>query len=204
MIAVVEGPSAAGKTSWVRRHHEQCAVWEYQSTGAEPAYSDGAHGAARSWAAANAGRWIEAVELEARRGLAVCDTDPLKLHYVWTLWRIGEIAYENWRAEVEEVRRTFGKGRLGLADLILVELPGEAALRERKEGDATRGRRNFELHVRLVEPLREWYSAVDALDPGRVWWSLPDGPLSANTVPPRQQRTGSDLLDALFEGLPAR
>lgn len=204
MIAVIEGPSAAGKTSWVRRHHEQSAVWEYQPTGAEPSYSDGAHRAAQFWAAANAERWMEAVELEARRGLAVCDTDPLKLHYVWTLWRIGEVAYENWRAEADEVRRTFAEGRLGVADLIVVELPSEAALRERKQADATRRRRNFDLHVRLVEPLREWYSAVDALDPGRVRWSLPDGPLSANAAPPRQQRTGSGLFDALLGELPAR
>lgn len=28
MIVVIEGPSAAGKTSWVRRYQPDVAVWE--------------------------------------------------------------------------------------------------------------------------------------------------------------------------------
>lgn len=204
MIAVVEGPSAAGKTSWVRSHHKESAVWEYQATGSEPSYAEGSQDAAVFWADANARRWQEAIELEARTGLAVCDTDPLKLHYVWTLWRIGEVTHERWIAEARQARLRFADGRLGLADLVLVELPDEAALRQRKEHDATRRRSNFELHVRLAEPLRQWYSAVDALEPGRVRWSLPEGPVSRETVPARQQRSGTDLFDALVEGLPAR
>ena len=55
--------------------------------------------------------------------------------------------------------------------------------------------------MQLREPLRQWYSALDRLDPGRVFWDLP-----AEGVPklpePRADRTSPDLLDALLEALP--
>lgn len=79
MIAVVAGMSAVGKTSWLRHYHEGSAVWECQAMGEEPSYSDSAQDAAEFWADVNARRWREAVALEARTGLAACDTDPLKL-----------------------------------------------------------------------------------------------------------------------------
>lgn len=204
MIVVVEGPSGAGKTTWVNRHHPACAVREYQATGSEQPASDTPQAAAQFWAEVNARRWQAAIEMEERAGLAVCDTDPLKLHYVWTLWRIGEVSHERWIAEAHQVRERFGKGRLGLADLVLVELPDEAELRHRKESDTSRGRRNFDLHARLAEPLREWYSAVAALDPDRVRWSFPQEPLQADALAARDPRSGTDLFDALLGALPAR
>lgn len=36
MIVVIEGPSAAGKTTWVRRHHPDVAVWERRPSAAPP------------------------------------------------------------------------------------------------------------------------------------------------------------------------
>ena len=156
------------------------------------------------WAEVNARRWQAAAELEARAGLAVCDTDPLKLHYVWTLWRIGEVSHARWNAEAHQARHRFETGRLGVADMFLVELPDEAELRHRKEGDLNRRRRNFELHARLADPLREWYSAVATLDPDRVRWSFPRGPLRDDLLSPRQPRTGIEVFDTLVEALPAR
>lgn len=40
MIVVVEGPSAAGKTTWVRAHHPTVAVWEPDATEAR-SFADG-------------------------------------------------------------------------------------------------------------------------------------------------------------------
>jgi hypothetical protein len=42
-----------------------------------------------------------------------------------------------------------------------------------RRADTTRRRRNFDLHVQLAAPLRDWYAAVSALDPHRVRWELP-------------------------------
>lgn len=78
-----------------------------------------------------------------------------------------------------------------------------ATLRARQEADATRRRRSFALHSSLIEPLRSWYQAVDALEPGRVVWEFP-----ANGVPLpcpglRPQRSDPARLDQLVSLLPS-
>jgi hypothetical protein len=122
MIVVVEGPSGAGKTTWVAGHHRPAAVWEYMSEGGEPDRDSDPDGAARFWAEASARRWQQALETESEHGMAVCDTDPFKLHYVWGLWRLGEASTSAWMTEARANREKFGAGRLGLADLILCDI----------------------------------------------------------------------------------
>lgn len=141
--------------------------------------------------------------METSRGLAVCDTDPFKLHYAWSLWRIGEMDRSVWRHEAAAARLAFEQGQPGFADLYLVEIPGREELRARRDGDPTRRRRNFELHSRLGETLREWYRAVDSLEPGHVFWQLPDQPLTGDASPRRRQRTGAALFNKLMAALPA-
>jgi len=65
MIIVAEGPSAAGKTTWVQTHHSQVAVSEHRPSGDELDRSHDPDGAARFWAEANARRWERALEIEA-------------------------------------------------------------------------------------------------------------------------------------------
>lgn len=55
------------------------AVSEYAPTGAEPDGSD-PMAQAEFWVSINSHRWKEAQALEARSGMTICDTDPLKLH----------------------------------------------------------------------------------------------------------------------------
>ncbi|HEY1985895.1 MAG TPA: hypothetical protein VGG85_10815, partial [Terracidiphilus sp.] len=49
-------------------------------------------GAARFWVEQGARRSMAARAMERSSGIAVCDTDPLKLHYVWSLGQIGVTA----------------------------------------------------------------------------------------------------------------
>ena len=85
MIIVVEGPSASGKTTWIQTHALDGVVAE--SAPADP--PEDASAAALFWAENGARRWEQAIATEQRAGISVCDTDPLKLHYGWSLWRIG-------------------------------------------------------------------------------------------------------------------
>jgi len=85
MIVVVEGPTAAGKTSWCRRYVGRF-VPENAATGREPT---DAVLLARHWAREGMRRWAEAAELERADGLAFCDTDPVKLHYAWGMAALG-------------------------------------------------------------------------------------------------------------------
>ena len=200
MIVAVEGPSAAGKTTWCRQHAARF-VAEYVSSGREPGDHD-AGGQGRYWASVNSDRWEEARDLEAETGIAVCDTDPLKLHYSWSLARIGEARPERFEREVEAVRAAMERCVLGFADVVLVTLPPLDVLRSRRGGDPARSRHQFELHSRLLRPLREWYEAVDTLRPGHVLWTLPTCGLAGVPQIARPDRSDPHLLDTLVDRLP--
>ena len=136
--------------------------------------------------------------------MAVCDTDPFKLHYVWCLWSLGEATKSAWETEARIDREKFENGLLGLADLVLCDISDSDALRSRKEADKGRARRNFDLHTRLAEPLRHWYSTIEKLDPGRVRWALPPDGSITDPPPPRANRSEQYLYDKLLNALPRR
>jgi hypothetical protein len=202
MIVVVEGPSAAGKTTWIAAHHQGAAVIGEARPG--PAPDRRSDPAAAHWAKVSAARWAAACQAEQAAPIALCDTDPFKLHYVWCLWQAGHATAGQWRAERNASRQLFAARRLGIADLILVSIPEPATLAARRHADTTRRRRNFDLHAQLVGPLRDWYHAVSALDPDRVRWELPaTGLPGLGTLQPRNPRTGKAIFDALIKQLPA-
>lgn len=177
-------------------------VTEYAPTGREPDGSDPDHEGA-FWVEVNAGGWRKALALEQGSRVVLCDSDPLKLHHSWSLARVGAAPWSRFEHELRGVRAAFAAGQLGRADLVLVSVPGLEVLRLQKVGDQTRSRRAFDLHLTLCGPLREWYSAVEAADPGRVVWSFPaTGVPAAASV--RPERSDGALLGRLLENLPTR
>lgn len=171
MIVVVEGPSAAGKSTCAARLAPAAGLVE--AIGLEPP-SGPSDVIAEYWTHANAERWGEALRVEASTGAAVCDTDPLKVHYSFCLMRIGVLELAQVRADVRAAREAVSRQRLGIADLVLCEIPAPEALEQRERSDPARSRHRFALHRRLAEPLREWYAALAELDPDRVQWPFPD------------------------------
>ena len=201
MIIAVEGPSAAGKTTWCRQH-TLGLVEEYAPTGVEPDGSDAAWQAAY-WVGVNSGRWRAAVDLEVRSGTAICDSDPLKLHYSWCLGRVGAAPWSRFEHEFSQTRDAFASGSLGFADLVLISIPATDILQAQRDADTSRRRKTFALHRTLAEPLRSWYEAVEALEPGRVVWGLPTNGLPRSSPGPRAQRSDPALLDQLMHLLPS-
>ena len=202
MIVAVEGPSAAGKTTWCRAAAAEF-VPEYAPTGTEPDGSDAA-GQARYWTDVNMARWSQALDLENRVAAAICDSDPMKLHYSWCLARVGAAPASRFAHELACVREAMRHKQLGFADVVLVTVPDEETLRLQKAGDPTRGRRSFELHAKLREPLIEWYQCLNGLRPGQVVWELPkDGVRSISGRAPGADRYNVGVLDALLGDLPA-
>jgi hypothetical protein len=197
MIVVVEGPTAAGKTSWCRRYVGRF-VAESRNTGREPADE---LAQARHWVRMNMQRWASACELEREDGLAFCDTDPVKLHYAWGMAALGLAPRARFDRELAVTREAVRTGRLGFADAVLVSLPDTDTLRRHRDDDDQRRRRNFAAHVQLREPLQQWYTALDSLDAGRVIWEHP-----AEGVPklpePRADRCSAELLEELVLALP--
>lgn len=192
MIVVVEGPSATGKTTWCRRHAPN---W-LPEPGRRSTDEILRH---------QIGRWRRSVASDARGEVVVLDGDPFKLYYSWAARRLGNLTEAEWDAVVEMTRRQFVAGDYGLADLVLYSDPGEDELRQRKEADNTRARRNFELHTSMTPYFRQWYEAVRCLDPTRVVWEHPSGGLTADllAVGKRPSRSDPELFDVLLASLPA-
>jgi hypothetical protein len=157
-------------------------------------------GAARYWVRANTERWSAACDIETDRDWVACDTDPFKLHYSWTLWKLGYGSEEYWRASKEFCRDSFQAGTLGIADLILFADLDEVTLRAQKEKDLTSARTRFEVHVQLAPALLRWYEAINRLEPGRVQFHLPAVGLNANllSLGRRAERTGAAIFDQLM------
>jgi hypothetical protein len=204
LIAVVEGLSAAGKTSWCKLNFPELTIWESPIPDDVPNRKSDPSRASKYWAVKNANWWAEAVLVEAEHGLAVCDTDPFKLHYAFSLWQVGSVAKRDWEYEVEVHRELFASGQIGLADRYFVSIPDEETLESQMTGDSTRARRSFELHSKLGPSLEVWYEAIASLDSDRVAWDFPESinvdELRAAT--PRQDRSDMRLFDQLIAALP--
>lgn len=173
MIVVVEGISASGKSTWCARHGGSHVVPENGRFAGVPDRVVDPTGAAVFWAERNIDRWQAALAVERMTGYALCDTDPLKLHYIWCLWRIAEGFERDWSLELAATRQTIADGRIGFADRYLVADTGVETARRHAMTDDRRRRRNFDLHARLRPALLEWYTALDVVLPGRVQFGLP-------------------------------
>lgn len=176
-------------------------VEEYKPTGLEPDGSDPSS-QGKYWTEVNADRWAQAIALEERAGVAVCDSDPLKLHYSWCLARIGTASISRFLCELDAVREAMLARRIGFADAVLLTSPDEAILRIQKDGDLTRSRRSFELHVRLREPLQEWYEVLERLRPGTVIRGLPTAGMKDLRTTRSEGRYDVEVLSALASQLP--
>jgi thymidylate kinase len=203
VIIVVEGPSGAGKTTWCRTHAAANTLLEelpdHATVPTEP------HAAAHFWVERNVARWEEVLAREARDGLVVVDTDPFKLHFVWTLFRAGQVTEAEWTMQRDAARDAFAAGRYALADLFLVSDVDVATLRARRESDPSRTRTNFERHVQLRDSVLRWYRAIDRLEPGRVVVGLPTEGVTPALVAKgkRARRSGLELFDQLMRELAA-
>ncbi len=118
-------------------------------------------------------RWHAALALKSTTSLALCDTDPLKLHYIWCLWQIGETTERDWLLELKATREMVAQHHIGFADSYFVGRIDPQIAWARARADHSRRRRRFELHRRLQPVLILWYSALDAVLPGRVQIGFP-------------------------------
>ncbi len=149
----------------------------------------------------NAERWRAALAMEAANDPAICDTDPLKLHHVWSLWQIGEAPEERWTAQRAATRQAIVDRRLDFADIYIIGAVDPEVARRQRDGDATRRRGNFELHVRLQPSLLSWYGALAAILPYEVLFQFPSGVPAARMAHP-QARYDVTLFDRAMACLP--
>lgn len=209
MIIVVEGASAAGKTTWCRRLPRDQVLLEGEPTPSPPPAGSGdpspsdPRSVAEYWANENSRRWRAACAVSDRYGWAVCDTDPFKLHWTWTLWMSGLSSDEYWEQSKKSMREAFANGKLGFPDLVLFADPDIETLRRQKANDLTRTRNRHEMHIRIAPALKRWYLAMATLDPDRINFGLPVNGLDTRhtRLGQRAVRTGAELFDRFITEL---
>lgn len=171
MVAALEGPSAAGKTTWLHRSVPPGQIIAEHGRIEIPAVRVGDEAA--FWAELNAQRWQHAVAVEGLSGRAYSDGEPLKLHYDYGLARVGLLPWEHFKAAVAACRSQIRRRRLGLVDVVLCSIPDPDTLDRRKRADASRRRSNFAVNRRLGPALHDWYSTLEQLAPERIRWTFP-------------------------------
>ncbi|MEM9468338.1 MAG: hypothetical protein AAGA90_23420 [Actinomycetota bacterium] len=174
MIVVLEGISAAGKTTHAAGFGADHVVSEFPEVGVPPGPDDPADAHAEYWLEHNIRRFRSALEVEAAHGYAICDTDPFKAPYDWCRAEAGFASPDVFRCAVPRAREAIAGGRLGFADRYYVKPIESEVARAQRDGDATRSRRNFEMHLALQPHLLRWYAAVEVVLPGRVEFAFPD------------------------------
>ncbi|MEP3420567.1 MAG: hypothetical protein ABJN35_02425 [Erythrobacter sp.] len=207
MIIVAEGISAAGKTTFARQFGEGRWLPEIEAKGERPGPDDPLKDHARFWSDHNAFRFQLAQEIEAKHGFAICDTDPMKVHYSWCMERAGFHWPDKFEIAVPFVRDAISERRLGFADLYLVKRIEPEIARAQKEGDATRRRGNFDQHLALQPHLIDWFSAMSGALPGCVRWGFPEtdaliGEVKTKTPEDNPRRFDVSVFDDLIRRLP--
>jgi hypothetical protein len=201
MILVVEGISASGKTSWCNAHAPAHVVPEQGRIPDAPDPLMAPDAAAAFWVERNVERWQTALAVERRTGFAVCDTDPLKLHYIWTLHQIGAARACDWRLERDATRAAIAERRIGFADAYFVQPMEPDVARAHKQADPTRSRGNFELHLRLQPALLAWYRALASVAPERVHFAWPKALPTTQLGAPAMPRYDLARFDAMLAAL---
>ncbi|MEL6540600.1 MAG: hypothetical protein AAFQ34_04275 [Pseudomonadota bacterium] len=207
MIVVIEGISAAGKSTYARSLGAATWVPEFAEQGVPPGSDRPAQERAAYWIAHNERRFARALAVEAQHGFAICDTDPFKSHYDWCMARAGFASLDIFEAAMPMARESFAAGRLGFADLYLVKRIAPAVARRQKEGDLTRTRSRFDMHLALQPHLLAWFEALAEILPGRVEFSFSDKEALLDTLKNKApeaspRRFDVSALSALIARLP--
>ncbi len=207
MIVVLEGISAAGKTTFARQFGEAHWVPEFPEQGSPPSSSDPASVHAAYWVEHNVRRFQKALDVEARHGFAICDTEPFKSHFDWCMARAGFKPFDVFNAAMPIAREAIAEQRLGFANRYYVKRIAPEVARAQKEGDLTRSRRRFDMHLALQPHLMDWYEAFSQVLPGRVEFAFPDkdallAELKSKAPEEDPRRFDVSVLDALLQRLP--
>jgi hypothetical protein len=200
MIIVVEGISAAGKTTWCRSNASQYLVPETFPADRKTQPEKGL-ATAQYWTDWNAKRWNDALAMERTKGHGVCDTDPLKLHYSWCLLQIGLTEQSQWELQLQTTRQAVLERKLGFADAYFVKIIDPVIAKRQSDADTSRVRGRFDLHVRLQPALFLWYKHLDDVLSGRVHWELPESASHFDAIAPNDLRYDVEAFDAFIASL---
>lgn len=205
MILCLEGPSAVGKTTCCRALQDElgaAVIPEVNALFVRPP------SAPEDWyLERQEERYALARAASEMYPLAVLDGDPFQP--LWYNWSFGFEACQSLDPLRGFFRPLIAGGAMGFPDRYCLLVADEATLRQRRDADQTRSRRNFERHMRLTETLPRYFGAVAALSPLLVEVIGADGVQSSvasikSSIAPAPKATAAEalgLFDALTEWL---
>jgi deoxyadenosine/deoxycytidine kinase len=111
-------------------------------------------------------RWSAAQDQSKTHHLVILDGDPFQpLWYNWSYnfkgWQDLDFMEHFYQPKIQNKTIDF-------PDLYFVFSTSEAELKKRKESDTTRLRRGFETHLKMIEPQRRYFRAMQTFSPSRV------------------------------------
>jgi hypothetical protein len=197
MIVAIEGPSAAGKTTWCRARFPDHVSETTQSIAAPDLFAYPVE-VARFWVDHAIQNWTNALDIERRHGLAVCDGDPFHLYFSLALWRSGAMDRNLFDNETGLYRGALERRQIGFVDHVLWIGVPEDELRRRAQADTSRRRKRHEMYLALVPWMNKWFEARDRVLAGTVT-ALKDDTRVENLKPlPQSQRYEGRLLDKIL------
>jgi deoxyadenosine/deoxycytidine kinase len=103
-------------------------------------------------------RWKMASEISDSGRVAILDGDHL--HPIWYNWIFSDLGFQPINEVMRYFKKSFTDGKINFPDAyVVLKLPKDE-LRLRKESDKSRSRKNFETHLRLIEPQIEYFEAL--------------------------------------------
>lgn len=105
-------------------------------------------------------RWELARDASLSGKVAILDGDHLQP--VWYNWIFDDLNLQTVEEVLEFYSKAFSEGALGFPDAYVLLHLDIDELRSRKESDKRRSRRNFEMHLRLIEPQRDYFEMLQS------------------------------------------
>lgn len=152
-------------------------------------------------------RWSIARAQNSAHPLVILDGDPFQP--LWYNWAYDFVARHDLDFMEQFYRPRVRRGMIAFPSLYIIFSAAEAELRKRKESDAARRRHGFEAHLRMIEPQRRYFRAMQTFSPQRVLF-LEAETIEANmkfirdnvsALGEREEAESAELLDRMIEWL---
>lgn len=156
-VISIEGASAAGKTTVclaLEAEHGFIRIPEVNEL-----FSRAPDEAPRWYLERQIDRWKMACHVSSSGGSAVLDGDPFQP--MWYNWIFPDLGFQPVAEVVRFYHDKVSAGIIHFPDKYYVLTASESELRQRKETDKSRSRRNFEKHLRLIEPQLAYFTTMN-------------------------------------------
>ncbi|TQV89441.1 chloramphenicol acetyltransferase [Aliikangiella coralliicola] len=141
-------------------------------------------------------------EISANGGKAVLDGDPFQP--VWYNWIYAKEGLQPIIEVFDFYKSSVLSGDIEFPKKYILLNASISDLKTRKESDKTRSRRNFNKHLKLIEPQRAYFEGMNSIIENYVDFVESDKPHNvvvkiSNLSNPTQEITNSQLIDAMCQ-----